>query len=142
MRKFILLGAAAGLAACGQSSNEAAADNAAANAAAEKPRPAYCFFKDEETKGWAAKADKGGNVVVSGKTYREDARYKALLSPATVSGSSAEVSPTITANDTGFAAPDNWWEVTQTIPNSQGVTTVNVTCGGKTLATLAVLRKK
>ena len=143
MRKLIILLAAAGLGACGQSSDEAAANNAAANAAApEKPRPAYCFFKDEETKGWAAKADKDGNVVVTGKAYREDARYKALLSPATVSGSSAEVSPTITANDTGFAAPDNWWEITQTIPNSQAVTTVNVTCGGKTLATLAVPRKK
>ena len=139
MHKFvILLGAAAGLAACGQSSDEAAADNAAANAAVEKPRPAYCFFKDEETKGWAVKADKDGNVVVSGKAYREDARYKALLSPATVSAATAEVSPTITANDTGFAAPDNWWDVTQTIPNSQAVTTVNITCGGKTVATLEV----
>ena len=143
MRKLIVLLAAAGLGACGQSSDEAAANNAAANAAApEKPRPAYCFFKDEETKGWAAKADKDGNVVVTGKAYREDARYKALLSPATVSGPTVEVSPTITANDTGFAAPDNWWEITQTIPNSQAVTTVNVTCGGKTLATLAVPRKK
>jgi len=143
MHKFvILLGAAAGLAACGQSSDEAAADNAAANAAVEKPRPAYCFFKDEETKGWAVKADKDGNVVVSGKAYREDARYKALLSPATVSAATAEVSPTITANDTGFAAPDNWWDVTQTIPNSQAVTTVNITCGGKTVATLEVPRKK
>ena len=143
MHKFvILLGAAAGLAACGQSSDEAAADNAAANAAVEKPRPAYCFFKDEETKGWAVKADKDGNVVVSGKAYREDARYKALLSPATVSAATAEVSPTITANDTGFAAPDNWWDVTQTIPNSQAVTTVNITCGVKTVARLEVPRKK
>jgi hypothetical protein len=143
MRKFIiLLGTAAGLAACGQSTDQAADNEAANAAAAEKPRPAYCFFKDEETKGWAAKADKDGNVVVTGKAYREDARYKALLSPATIAGSTAEVSPTITANDTGFAAPDNWWDVTQTIPNSQAVTTVNVTCGGKTLATLEVPRKK
>jgi hypothetical protein len=143
MRKFIiLLGTAAGLAACGQSTDQAADNEAANAAAAEKPRPAYCFFKDEETKGWAAKADKDGNVVVTGKAYREDARYKALLSPATIAGSTAEVSPTITANDTGFAAPDNWWDVTQTIPNSQAVTTVNVTCGGKTVATLEVPRKK
>ena len=62
------------------------ANNAAANSAAtEKPKPAYCFFKDLETKAWKAKADKDGNVVVSGKAYREDPRYKALLSPATVS---------------------------------------------------------
>ena len=142
MRKLMILAGAVALGACGQSPDEAAANNAAANAAAEKPRPAYCFFKDEETKAWAAKADKDGNVVVSGKAYREDARYKALLSPATVSGSSAEISPTITANDTGFAAPDNWWDVTQTIPNSQAVTSVTVTCGGKTVATLPVPREK
>jgi ABC-type glycerol-3-phosphate transport system substrate-binding protein len=75
MRKFIiLLGTAAGLAACGQSTDQAADNEAANAAAAEKPRPAYCFFKDEETKGWAAKADKDGNVVVTGKAYREDCR--------------------------------------------------------------------
>ena len=95
---IILLGAAAGLAACGQSSDNAAANDAAANAAAEAPRPAYCFFKADETKGWAAKTDKDGNVVVSGKAYRSDPRYKAQLRPATVSGVTAEVAPTITVN--------------------------------------------
>lgn len=143
MRKsIILLGAAAGLAACGQSTDNAA-NNAGANmAAAEKPKPAYCFFKDNETKEWKAKADKDGNVVVSGKAYREDARYKALLSPATVSGTTAEVAPTIGQNDTGYAAPDNWWEVTQTIPGSQAVTSVTVKCGEATVATLSVPRTK
>ena len=131
------------LSACGRSSDDNAARNSATNAAAaEKPRPAYCFFKDDETKGWAARLDKDGNVVVSGKAYREDARYKAVLSPATVSGTSAEVAPTITTNDTGFAAPDNWWDVVQTIPNSQAVTTVNVICGDKTVASLPVPRGK
>ena len=98
----------------------------------KKPRPAYCFFKDEETKGWAATADKDGNVVVSGKAYREDARYKAMLSPATVSGATAEVSPTITANDTGYAAPDNWWDVTRRSPTARRSRRVNIKCGGKT----------
>ena len=143
MRKsIILLGAAAGLAGCGQSS-ENAANNAAANsAAAEKPKPAYCFFKDDETKGWAVKVDKDGNVVLSGKVYRSDSRYKAVLQPATVNGTTAEVSPTITVNDTGFAAPEDWWDVSQTIPNSGAVTTVNVTCGKNTAASLTVSRKK
>jgi len=137
---IIVLGAAAVLTACGgQSSESAEANNAVA---VEKPKPAYCFFKDSETKGWAAKADKDGNVVVTGKAYREDARYKAVLSPATITGTTAEIAPTITANDTGFAAPDNWWPLTQTIPSSQAVTTVTVTCGDKTAATLAVPRKK
>jgi hypothetical protein len=140
---MFLLGAAAGLAGCGQPSGNAAAnDSAAANAAAEKPRPAYCFFKKEETKGWAAKVDKDGNVVVSGKAYRSDGRYKAELQPATVSGTTAEVSPTITVNDTGYAAPENWWDVSKTIPNSQAVTSVDVKCGADTIATLTVPRTK
>ena len=141
-KSILLLGAAAGLAACGQSTENADANAAANVAAAEKPRPAYCFFKDSETKAWKAKADKDGNVVVSGKAYREDPRYKALLSPATVDGTAAEIAPTIGQNDTGFAAPDNWWEVSQTVPNSGEVTTVNVKCGGATLASLTVPRKK
>jgi len=142
-KSIILIGAAAALGACGQSSENGAANNSAANgAAAETPRPAYCFFKDKETKDWAAKAGKDGNVVVSGKAYREDSRYKAALGPATVSGSSAEIAPTVTINDTGFAAPDNWWSVSATIPNSQAVSTVMVKCGGKTLATLTIPRTK
>ena len=142
MRQSIILGAAAALAACGQSSDQTAADNSAANSAVEKPRPAYCFFKDAETKGWKGEVDKDGNVVVSGKAYREDARYKAVLGPATVSGANAEIAPTITANDTGFAAPDNWWDVTATIPNSQAVDTVTVKCGADTLAIIRLIRKK
>lgn len=144
MRKsMILAGTAALLAGCGQSSDNASTGNAEVNAsAAEAPKPAYCFFRDSETKGWAAKVDKSGNVVVSGEAYREDARYKALLSPPTVNGSTAEVAPTIGQNDTGFAAPDNWWSISETIPNSQAIETVKVTCGDNVLATLAVPRKK
>ena len=142
-KSIVIVGAAAALAGCGQSPEKAAPDNAAANAtAAEAPKPAYCFFKDSETKGWTATVDKNGNVVVSGKAYREDARYKALLSPATVSGSTAQVAPTIAPNDSGFAAPENWWSVSETIPNSQAVTAVTVKCGDETLASLSVPRKK
>ena len=137
---ILLLGAAACLAACGQSSEEAAANEAAA--APEKPGPAYCFFKDAETKDWKAKPDKDGNVVVSGKAYREDARYKAVLAPATVSGTTAEVAPSITQNDTGFAAPENWWDETETIPNSQAVDTVTVKCGDARVATIKLQRQK
>lgn len=143
MRSFIvLLGTAAVLAGCGQSSNNAAENNAANEAAVEKPRPAYCFFKDSAIKDWKAAVDKSGNVVVSGKGLAEDARYKAVLSPATVSGTSAEVAPTLAQNDTGFASPDNWWEMSQTIPNSHTVASVTVKCGDETVATLTVPRKK
>ena len=141
-RSIMIVWVSAGLAACGQPSDESSTNAAAKSSAAGKPKPAYCFFQDAEMKGWAVKLDKDGNVVVSGKAYREDARYKALLSPATVSGTTAEVAPTIAQNDTGFAAPDNWWDLSETIPNSQAVETVSVNCGAKTLATLTVPRKK
>jgi hypothetical protein len=139
---IVTAGAAALLASCGQSNDNASGNEAVNTAAAQAPKPAYCFFKDSETKGWAAKADKSGNVVVSGKVYREDSRYKALLSPATVSGSTAEVAPTIGPNDTGYGARDNWWSVSETIPNSQSVTAVTVKCGEETVASLTVPRKK
>ena len=142
MRKSFCLFGAALLAGCGQSTEHAAATNSSANAAAaEKPKPAYCFFKDSETKGWAAKRGKDGNITVTGKVYREDSRYKAVLNPATVSGSKAEIAPTITVNDTGYGAENNWWDVKATIPNSSAVDTVDVTCGAKTVAELKVPAK-
>jgi hypothetical protein len=142
-RVIVLLGTAAALAGCGQSSNGTAENRAATNeAAVEKPRPTYCFFKDSATKAWKAVVDKSGNVVVTGKGYAEDARYKAVLSPATVSGTTAEIAPTLAQNDTGFASPDNWWDMTQTIPNSRAVASVTVKCGEETVASLTVPRKK
>jgi hypothetical protein len=136
-QSMMLLGAAA-LAACGQSADNAAANQAAANAAQPKKKPSYCFYKDNETKGWAASRGKDGNIVVKGKAYRSDPRYQALLGPPTVTGNTAEVSPTIQQNATGYAAPENWWDVTATIPDSAAVDTVTVSCGPKTLAELKV----
>ena len=141
-RSIILLGAAAALAGCGHGSENAASNNAVANLAAAQPKAAYCFFKDPETKDWKAKVDKDGNVVVSGKALAEDARYKAVMAPASISGTSATVAPTITTNDTGFAAPGNWWALSETIPNSQALSIVTVKCGDETLASLSVPRKK
>jgi hypothetical protein len=138
MRNWIFLIGAAALAACGQSNDDAAANQAAAKAAQPKKKPAYCFFKDSETKGWAASRGKDGNITVKGKAFRLDSRYKAVLGPPTVTGASAEVAPTITINDTGYGAPDNWWDVKATIPNSAAVDTVNVRCGAKTVAELKV----
>src|SRR5690348_16898477 len=145
MHKFVIFGAAAALTACGQSAenNSTANNDAAANsAAAEAPKAAYCFFKDNETKDWKAKVDKSGNVVVSGKAYRQDSRYKAQLASATVNGTVAEVAPTITQNDSSYGAPGDWWDVSETIPDSRSVDTVTVKCGDETLAQLTVPRKK
>lgn len=142
MRKFVFLaGAAAALAGCGQSADNVTSNAASNSVAAEKPRPAFCFFKDPETKNWKVSTDKDGNVVVSGSVYREDARYMAVFGPPTVSGGVAEIAPTIAQNSTGYAAPEDWWDIKTTIPASAAVATVNVKCGEKTLASLQVQRK-
>ena len=141
MRYLVIAIAAALIAGCGSSASENAANQTAANAVQPKKKIPYCFFKDSETKGWAASRGKDGNVVVEGKVYREDSRYKALLGPADVTGTTAQLAPTITVNDTGFAAPDNWWVVTATIPNSAAIDTVRVTCGADTIAELKVPAK-
>jgi len=135
MRKFMLLLGAGALAGCGGSSDEAA--NQVAKAPVKK-KAGYCFFKEPDTKAWSAKRGKDGNITVIGKVYREDSRYKAVLNPATVSGTTAEIAPSITVNDTAYGAPDNWWDVKATIPNSAVVETVDVTCGAKTVAELKV----
>jgi hypothetical protein len=129
-------GAAALLMSCGQSSGSA--NQAAAAPPKPKKKPAYCFFKDPETKGWAAARDKDGNIVVKGKAYRSDSRYRAVLQNATVTGTTAEIWPTIVVNDTGFGAEDNWWDVKATIPNSAAVETVTVRCGAKAFAELKI----
>jgi hypothetical protein len=139
MRKAMLFLGAAALAGCGQS-NEAAT-NQVAKAPAKK-KTAYCFFKEPDTKAWTATRGKDGNIVVKGKAFRQDPRYKAVLGPATVTGTNAGISPSVGNNDTGFAAPDNWWDVTATIPNSAAVDSVTVTCGAKTLAELKVPPKR
>ena len=81
MRNWTLLLAAAGLSACGQSGDQAASNKQAA-AAPKKEKPKYCFFKDAESKDWTAKRGKDGNVVVTGKLYRSDGRYMAVLGRA------------------------------------------------------------
>ena len=139
-QSIILLGTLLGAASCNQAA-DSPAGNATNTAAAEKPRPSYCFFKDGETKGWSASRDNDGNIVVKGKAYRSDPRYQARLGDAEVNGSKATVRPSITQNATGYAAPDNWWDVSATIPNSAAVTSVTVSCGARTLAKLDVAAK-
>lgn len=143
MRRLILLCGGVMIAACGQSGDEQSNNQAASNAAAaDKPKPAFCFFKDAETKDWKASRDKQGNIVVKGKAYRQDSRYQAVLGAAKISGTTAEISPTIQPNQSGYGAPDDWWDVTSTIAASAPVETVDVTCGAKTIAELKVAAKK
>jgi len=135
--RFLCLASAALLGGCGQS-DDGASNQAAANTAQPKKKAAYCFFKDKETKGWAASREKDGNIKVKGKAYRSDSRYQAVLGPPEVSGTTASIAPTITQNMTAYGAEDNWWDVAATIPGSAAVDTVTVTCGARTLAELKV----
>lgn len=137
-RNLILAaGAAVILAACGQSANETA-NQAAANAAQPKKKPAFCFFKDEELKGWAATRGQDGNITLKGKAHVKDSRYKAMLGAPEIAGTRATIAPTIGQNDTGYGAPEDWWDLDATIPHSAAVDTIAVQCGAKTVAELKV----
>ena len=139
-RILIVIGLAGALGACGQSGDNKT-EKEANTAAPKKERPPYCFFKDSETKGWAASRGKDGNVTVKGKAYREDSRYQAQIGKMDVAGTAATVWPTIAPNMSGYGAPDNWWDIKAIIPNSAGVDTVSVRCGAKTIADLKVAVK-
>ena len=136
MRSLLIVAGATLLAACGLSADKKAEPNAV-----QPKKAAYCFFKDKETKGWAASRGKDGNITIKGKAYRSDSRYQAVLGAPEISGTTASISPTIIQNTTGYGAEDNWWDVSATIPNSAAINTVTVTCGAKTLATLTVKAK-
>lgn len=131
---FLLIASGALLTGCGPSEKQP--DQSAATAQ-PKEKPRYCFFKEDGTKEWSAKRGKDGNIVVTGKAYREDGRYKAVLGEPKVTANRAEVWPSITPN-TGYSSPDGWWNVTAIIPGSDQVETVEVRCGKRTLAELKV----
>jgi hypothetical protein len=137
---MLSLCAAAALAACSDQAATDAEPKVDKATDAKTPRPAYCFFKDSETKGWVASRDAQGNVVVKGSAFRSDPRYKAELGAPEVSGAEAVVRPSIAPNTTGFASPGNWWDVSATIPGSAAVEKVTVRCGSKVLAELPVKR--
>ena len=139
-RKLFLLCAAGALVSCNESAENAATNATASASKAGEKRSAYCFFKDEETKDWKASLDKSGNVTVVGRAHVKDSRYKPELGQPQVSGTTAELRPTISVNS-GYASPDNWWDVSFTIPNSTAVATVAVRCGRKTMAQLSVKRE-
>lgn len=144
MRKSMIaiVAGAAVLAGCGQANEAAEASSNVANAAAAPAKKVpYCFFKDENSKGWTASAGRDGNVTVKGKGYVADGRYMAGLKPAEIEGSVASLQLAMPQNDTGHSKIDGWWDISSTIPQSGSVDTVKVLCGAKTVATLDVKRK-
>jgi hypothetical protein len=145
MRKstcLLLAGAVAiAVSGCDQDGGSGDAANASANVAAAAPKKVpYCFYKDENTKGWTASVGKDGNVTVKGKALVADGRYRAELKPPEISGTTATVQLGMPQNDTGFSTENGWWDVKSEIPNSGAVTQVEVLCGAKTVANLTVKR--
>lgn len=126
------------LAGCGQSSGDSAANKLAPH---PKKKVAYCFFKEEEMKGWIASRDKDRNIALKGHAHVKDPRYKAVLGQPSINGANAEIAPSISQNDTGYGAVDDWWDLSTTIPNSAGLSRVIVRCGDKAVATLEVPAK-
>lgn len=135
---FLLVVGTAMLAGCSEGGNNAANASAAKTPAAAPKKVPYCFFKSENSKGWAASRGKDGNIVVKGKGYLADGRYKADLGTADVEGTTASLQLKMPPNDTGFATSDGWWDISKTIPDSGAITRVDVLCGAKTLAELNV----
>ena len=138
MRLSILfvVAAAVATAGCGESPDNSV--NASAPKTAAPKKVPYCFFKSENSKGWAASRGKDGNIVVKGKGYLADARYKADLGTPEIDGTTARLQLKMPPNDTGFASEDGWWDISKTIPDSAEINTIDVLCGAKTLATLSV----
>jgi hypothetical protein len=130
--------AAAAVAGCNQGSETNTAKVSANNAAAAPKHPTYCFFTDTDTKGWSASRDATGNVSVKGKAHLEDNRYAAELGQPEISGTSASLWLTMGPNTGAYGAPENWWDVKTSIPNSSAVDTVTIICGTKTVAQLKV----
>ena len=105
-------------------------------AEAPKERPPHCFFKDSELDRWALKVA-NGKAEVTGRAFRSDPRYKAVLLEPKIAGGVAEIRPSISNNDTGFAAEGNWWDLKAEVP-AAGIDKVEVRCGEKLVASLPV----
>jgi hypothetical protein len=141
-RSILVLGALFGVAGCGQSADQPAANTAVANAAAPaKKHPTYCFFKTADLKGWAASRGADGNVTVKGQAHLPDRRYMAALGDAEVEGDKATLWLTMSPNTTGSGAPGDVWDAKATIPDSSAVAKVTVLCGKKSVAELSLKKR-
>ena len=138
-QSILLLGALLGVVGCNQSAEQPAANSAAANTAEPaKKHPTYCFFKNADTKAWAATRGADGNVAVKGQAHIPDRRYMGALGDAEIEGDHATLWLTMAPNSTGSGAPGDWWDLSATVPASSSVVKVTVLCGKKSLAELSL----
>lgn len=105
---------------------------------AKAAKAPHCFFKDADAKDWKIAAQ-GDQLVITGRAYRADPRYKATFLKPEMDGRVVVLRPSITVNDTGFAADGDWWDIKTSVP-AAAVDRVEVRCGQRLLATLPVDR--
>ena len=128
---FLLGSALAFTAGCNQQEDSGSpAANATANRAAAKAPKHYCFFKKDESKDWTASRDAKGEVTVKGRVHVRDPRYKGDLGQAEISGKSARFWLTM-APHSSYRSPDDWWDVSATIPDSGSIENITVACDAK-----------
>lgn len=137
-RLCIVIGSSMILAGCGPSTGGNGTNEASANAAKPEKKPSYCFFKDDELKGWKISRDRHGDITVEGQAHVKDPRYKASFGTIEAGPKKAILVPTIAQNDTGYATPDNWWHLGATVPDSASLNEASVECGDKVVADLQV----
>lgn len=134
----ILIGGSVILAGCGRSANGNSTNEASANVAQPEKKHSYCFFKDDELRGWKVSRDPHGDISVEGEAHVKDPRYKASFGTVEVGPKKVILVPTIAQNDTGYATPDDWWHLGAVVPNSASVNEASVECGDKVVADLEV----
>ena len=137
IRMLAMCGAAASLVACGQGDGEAKKLRPRSR---PRRRSRATVLQGRRDQGLVGLAGQGWQYHREGQGLPLNSRYKAVLGDPKVSGSTAVVWPSISVNDTGFAAPsgDDWWDVSFAISGSAAVDTVDVKCGKKTFAELKV----
>lgn len=134
--KLLIVAIVTLLSACGQNTDNQPEANLSESKAGAAEHPSFCFFKDEETKGWTAKRAANGDIAVSGKAHVKDSRYQATLGSPDVSGPTAKLWLSINPNSGSYGAADDWWDVSATLPGAAAITDVTVTCGPKAIAQL------
>ena len=136
-RSIILLPALTLLSGCNQGPDKPD-PNATANVAAPAKKAGFCFFKPEEMKAWKTSTSAAGNITVTGKAHVKDSRYVAQLGEPEIEGETASLALTIAQNSGTYGATDDWWDVKASVPANAALRTISITCGGKSVADLAL----
>ncbi len=115
---YILFGLPPCCSACGQSRRWRQPNQAAANRRSRRRSRPIASSRTARRRAGRRRAARTAISSSKARSYRSDSRYKAVLNPPVVTGTSAEIAPTITINDTGLRRARQLVGRTATIPNS------------------------